>query len=324
MGKTPERRVALVIGNGNYKDSPLSNPVNDARGINKTLIGFGFKVLYGENLTQNEMKRIIGEFGEAIRNGGVGLFYFAGHGVQVNGRNYLIPVGANITREAEVEYESVDVGRVLAQMATAGNRLNIVILDACRNNPFARSFRSPNSGLAAIDAPSGTLIAYSTAPGSVSSDGDGDNGVYTGELLKALQAPNLKLEDVFKRVRVAVRERTRGSQIPWESSSLEGDFYFSAAEQSNGTGQLPQDQIGEVEFRKVNNIYGEHKLTRDCTRINSIVQELMTWYSNTNLVPDRLRDSVRRPMRKKEPTIGDLARDRVIIIQEVRAECFHK
>ena len=224
-----ERRVALVIGNSAYKDSPLLNPVNDAQAMAQALRSFGFEVVYGENLSQNDMKRNIRAFGEKIRNGGVGLFYYAGHGIQVRGSNYLLPVNATITSEDEVEYESVDVGLVLAQMETARNRLNIVILDACRNNPFARSFRSKEKGLSSIDAPGGTLIAYATAPGSVASDGAGRNGLYTQELLKYMKQADLSMVQVFMKVRVAVRSQTEGKQVPWESSSLEVDFYFAAS-----------------------------------------------------------------------------------------------
>lgn len=227
-----ERRVALVIGNSAYKDSPLLNPVNDARDMAAALRGMGFEVIFGENLSQINMKRNIRAFGEKILNGGVGLFYYAGHGIQVRGSNFLIPVGATITSEEEVEYESVDLGLVLAQMETARNRLNIVILDACRNNPFARSFRSPQKGLASIDAPKGTLIAYATAPGSVASDGSGRNGLYTKELLKYMKQTELSIEQIFKQVRIAVLDQTRGKQIPWEASSLVGDFYFSSQAKS--------------------------------------------------------------------------------------------
>lgn len=227
QGSKTDRRVALVVGNGAYKDSPLLNPVNDARAMAQTLRNLQFEVLYGENLSQNDMKRNIRAFGEKIRNGGVGLFYYAGHGIQIRGTNYLIPVGATIVSEEEVEYESVDVGLVLAQMSAARNQLNIVILDACRNNPFARSFRSAEKGLASIDAPSGTLLAYATAPGSVASDGEGENGLYTQELLKNMRLPGASIEQVFKQVRIGVQDKTQGKQVPWESSSLVGDFYFS-------------------------------------------------------------------------------------------------
>ncbi|MEN3333740.1 MAG: hypothetical protein V7641_3105 [Blastocatellia bacterium] len=227
-----ELRIALVIGNSAYNDAPLRNPVNDARDMAQALRDVGFEVIYGENLSQNDLKRSIRAFGDKIHNGGIGLFYYAGHGIQVNGVNYLVPVGATITKEEEAEYESVDVGFVLAQMENAKNRLNIVILDACRNNPFARSFRSTKSGLASIDAPSGTLIAYATAPGSVASDGDGRNGLYTQELLRQIRTASLSIEQIFKQVRVAVRDKTQGKQIPWESSSLTGDFRFSSMKES--------------------------------------------------------------------------------------------
>jgi hypothetical protein len=222
-------RVALVIGNSAYQSSPLLNPGNDARDIANSLKEMGFEVIARENLSQNDMKKAIREFGEKIRQGGVGLFYYAGHGVQVEGRNYLIPVDATINHEQEVEYESVDLGFLLAQMENARNTLNIVILDACRNNPFVRSFRTTKGGLAAVDAPSGTLIAYSTSPGKVASDGEGRNGIYTQALLKAMRTQGMKLEEIFKQVRIEVQQKTGGQQVPWELSSLVGDFYFGEA-----------------------------------------------------------------------------------------------
>ncbi len=222
----PEKRTALVIGNAAYESGTLRNPVNDARAMAKALTDLSFEVTLKENLDQKKMKREIQAFGEKLQKGGVGLFYYAGHGVQVNGRNYLLPVGAAIEHEKQVEYEAVDMGAVLSEMDYAHARMNIVIMDACRDNPFARSFRSLSQGLASIDAPTGTLIAYATAPGSVANDGPGENGVYTGELIKAMVQPGLKIEDVFKQVRSAVREATGSRQVPWESSSLEGDFYF--------------------------------------------------------------------------------------------------
>jgi len=223
---TGEQRIALVIGNSQYKESPLPNPVNDARAIAKALTAYGFKVAMKENAGQKEMQLAMREFGDALKNGGVGLFYYAGHGMQVKGRNFLVPVDAQIQRGDEVAYNSVDAGQVLDKMEAANNRLNIVILDACRNNPFARSFRSGGTGLAQMDAPVGTLIAFATAPGSVASDGEGQNGLYTQHLLQSLQKPGAKIEDVFKNVRAAVRKDSGGKQIPWESTSLEGDFIF--------------------------------------------------------------------------------------------------
>ncbi|MEA1897529.1 MAG: caspase family protein [Bacteroidota bacterium] len=222
-----ERRIALVIGNGDYLQSPLANPVNDARSMARALRGAGFDVILGENLSnKTEMKRLIRDFGFKLNKGGVGLFYYAGHGIQVEGFNFLVPVNAIINNEEEVEYEAVDAGFVISQMEAADNRLNIVILDACRNNPYARSFRSSKQGLSGMSAPTGTLIAYATAPGSVAIDGSGVNGLYTQELLAQINIPDLQIESVFKNVRAEVVKKSYGKQTPWESSSLIGDFYF--------------------------------------------------------------------------------------------------
>jgi Caspase domain len=220
------QRVALVIGNSAYANAPLKNPVNDARDVAQALRELGFEVIYRENINQNDMKRAVRTFGERTRTGGTRLFYYAGHGVQVNGENFLIPIGADFNNEQEVEYEAVNVGLVLAQMEEVKNSINIVVLDACRNNPFARSFRSASRGLASVNAPSGTLIAYATAPGSVASDGTANNGIYTQELLRYMRTPGISVEEIFKRIRISVREKTQGKQTPWESSSLTGDFYF--------------------------------------------------------------------------------------------------
>ena len=222
-----ERRIALVIGNGDYLQSPLANPVNDARSMARALRSAGFDVILGENLSnKTEMKRLIRDFGFKLNKGGVGLFYYAGHGIQVEGFNFLVPVNAIINNEEEVEYEAVDAGFVISQMEAADNRLNIVILDACRNNPYARSFRSSKQGLSGMSAPTGTLIAYATAPGSVAIDGSGVNGLYTQELLSQINKPDLQIESVFKNVRAEVVKKSYGKQTPWESSSLIGDFYF--------------------------------------------------------------------------------------------------
>jgi TolA-binding protein len=222
------KRTALVIGNGAYSSAPpLKNPPNDARDMAATLRALGFDVTSGINVNQREMKRLIREFGQKLKAGGSGLFYYAGHGVQSKGRNYLIPVDANIQSEAEVEDSGVDAALVLNFMDDAQNGLNIVILDACRNNPFSRSFRSASSGLAQVDAPTGTLIAYATAPGRVASDGTGQNGLYTSELLKQMQEPGLTATEMFMRVRAEVMKQTGSKQVPWEASSLVGSFYFS-------------------------------------------------------------------------------------------------
>ena len=229
-------RVALVIGNGAYTTAPpLKNPPNDARDMAATLKTLGFDVSSGVNLSQREMKRLIREFGQKLKSGGNGLFYYAGHGVQARGRNYIIPIDADIQSEADVEDSGVDVGLVLNYMDDAQNGLNIVILDACRNNPFSRSFRSASEGLAQVDAPTGTLIAYATAPGRVAADGAGENGLYTAELLKAMRLPGLTATDMFMQVRAEVMKRTGNKQVPWEASSLVGSFYFSGGANSTGS-----------------------------------------------------------------------------------------
>jgi hypothetical protein len=222
-----EIRTALVIGNSNYRMGVLSNPVNDARAMATVLKQVGFDVILKTEIpNKDEMKRAIREFGRKLENGGIGLFYYAGHGLQVDGINYLIPVNAQIYNQEEVEYECVEAGFLLAQMENARNTMNVVIIDACRDNPFARSFRSSNRGLATINAPTGTLIAYATAPGSVASDGTGKNGLYTEILLNEIQVEGQKIEETFKNVRRAVLDMSDGRQTPWESSSLIGDFYF--------------------------------------------------------------------------------------------------
>src|SRR5262249_19267883 len=217
------------IGNGAYVGAnPLRNPQNDARAMGAALRETGFEVVERIDLNSREMKKSIIDFGNKLQNNEVGLFYYAGHGAQSNGKNYLIPVDAEIEKEADISIDGIELDDVLAQIEGAKNRLNIVILDACRNEFSTRSWRSQGRGLAQImNAPSGTFIAYATAPGSVASDNkSGQNGLYTQELLKALRQPGLRIEEVFKQVRLRVKELSKGQQVPWESSSLEGEFYF--------------------------------------------------------------------------------------------------
>jgi hypothetical protein len=222
-------RVALVIGNAAYKEAPLANTLNDARDVAKNLEAAGFKVLLREDATLKQMQLAIREFGDLLGRKSSGVFYFAGHGVQVRGRNYLVPVDADIAREDEVAFSALDLAAVLEKMDTARNPLNLVILDACRNNPFATKFQLAATGLAQIDAPAGTLIAFSTAPGSVASDGSGRNGLYTQHLLREMVKPGAAVEEVFKGVRAAVRKESGGKQVPWESTSLEAGFTFVEA-----------------------------------------------------------------------------------------------
>lgn len=221
-------RTALVIGNSNYQTAPLRNPVNDARAMADSLKKLGFNVIYAEDADRSEMRQAIRTFEEKLsKSKGTGLFYYAGHGVQLHGRNYLIPIGADIHREYEVPDETILADLILQAMAYAGNDLNIVILDACRNNPYPKSFRSAARGLARMETMgSGMLIAYATSPGSVAFDGDEDNGIYTKHLLKAMNTPGLSIEQIFKAVRQNVIQDTAKAQTPWEESSLTGDFYF--------------------------------------------------------------------------------------------------
>ena len=223
-----EKRIALVIGNNKYPSAPLRNPVNDANAMAKKLREMGFEVILRTDVDLRQLTRAVSEFGTKLTLGSVGLFYYAGHGIQARGRNFLVPIDADITTEGSVSSESVDVERVLDQLSPA--RLAMVVLDACRNNPFERRFRSgAGRGLAQIDAPAGTLIAYATAPGKIALDGEGAHGTYTEALLQAIESPGLKVEDVFKQVRIQVLKVTNNQQVPWESSSLTGEFAFRPA-----------------------------------------------------------------------------------------------
>ncbi len=221
------RRTALIIGNSEYESSPLRNPKNDAVDMATLLRKLGFQVILKTDASQRQMRNSIRRFGNELKKGGVGLFFYAGHGMQVKGKNYLIPVGSNIKGEDDVQDLAVDAGMVLRKMETAGNALNMVILDACRNNPFARSFRSAQTGLAQMDAPAGSLIVYATAPGSVAEDGDGRNGVFTKYLLKHMRIPGEEVGKMLRSVRKFVLEETKNRQNPWDLSSLTGEFYFT-------------------------------------------------------------------------------------------------
>ncbi|WP_415713540.1 caspase family protein [Maridesulfovibrio sp.] len=225
-----ENKFALVIGNSQYTTSPLANPTRDATDVARSLRNLGFNVIQKNNARLRDMESMMDRFYASLGKGSVGLFYYAGHGVQVDGKNYLVPVDATINSSSDVKYECMDAGRILGKMEDAGNSMNIVVLDACRNNPFASSFRSASRGLARMDAPAGSIIAYSTAPGKVASDGSGRNGVYTKHFLQHLMTPGLNITDVFTKTRIDVVKETGGKQIPWESSSLLGYFYFTEKE----------------------------------------------------------------------------------------------
>lgn len=221
-------RLALVIGNAAYKDAPLVNPINDAADMEKALKASGFTVIRRDNATLREMHLALREFGDKLGRQSTGLVYFSGHGLQMRGRNYLLPVDADVQREDEVAFAALDLGAVMEKLDTAKNPVNIVVLDACRNNPFGNRLAPTAKGLAQVDAPPGTFIAFATAPGSTASDGAGRNGLYTTHLVKQMERTGAGIEDVFKAVRAAVRAESKSQQVPWESTSLETAFYFHA------------------------------------------------------------------------------------------------
>ncbi len=221
-------RVALVIGNSAYAGSAsLDNPANDATAMAVALKRLGFSVIQLRDGSRTQMLEAIQSMGNSLRaKSGIGVLYYAGHGLQMDWRNYMVPVNATLSSAAEVPDQAVDIDVVMQTFKTAGSRMNIVILDACRDNPFAAT--ASGKGLAQIDAPPGTFLAYATAPGNVAEDGSmGTNGLYTGYLLRELTRPASKIEDVFKRVRLQVRQSSKGRQVPWESTSLEEDFVFN-------------------------------------------------------------------------------------------------
>ena len=221
-----EERIALVIGNAAYRIDPLDNPVNDARLVAQSLKQSGFAVAVQENLDRRGLINALRDFGSRLGENTIAVFYYAGHGLQLRDRNYLIPVDAEIRSEDEIPIAGVDLGFMLGRMSTARSRINIVILDACRNNPFAGKGGPSAQGLAQMDAPVGTLLAFATAPGKLAADGSGTNSLYATHLARHLLAPGLPVEHVFKRVREAVVRETAQQQVPWESSSLQGEFAF--------------------------------------------------------------------------------------------------
>ena len=236
FGATPalaDKRVALVVGNSAYVNIPrLANPANDARLMADTLRALGFVLVGGSaqlDLDESNFRRAVQSFGTQLQGADVGLFYYAGHGLQVRGANYLVPIGANPTREADVDFQLVDADLVLRQMDGAGTKLNLVILDACRNNPFGdRGLRSVDSGLAQMRAPEGTLISFATQPGSVAQDGAGGNSPYTRALAQTMRQPGLGIFDVFNEVGLAVMQATGDAQQPWVSiSPIRGRFFFA-------------------------------------------------------------------------------------------------
>jgi uncharacterized caspase-like protein len=222
-----EERIALVIGNAAYRVDPLDNPANDAKLVAQSLKQAGFAVTTQLDLDRAGLVNALREFGNRLGENTIAVLYYAGHGLQVRDRNYLIPVDADIRSEDEIAVAGVDLSFLLGRMSTARSRINIVILDACRNNPFAGKGGTTAQGLAQMDAPIGTLLAFATAPGKLAADGyGGANGLYATHLARHVLTPGLPVEHVFKRVREGLVRATRELQVPWESSSLQGEFAF--------------------------------------------------------------------------------------------------
>ncbi len=221
-------RVAVVIGNSAYPTGALINPTRDAAAMSVLLRSIGFEVVEARDAGKAEMEAAVAR-AQALLTGrqGVGMLYYAGHGLQLDWRNFMLPVDAAPAQAADVARQAIDVQAVVQAFGAAGNRMNILVLDACRDNPFPAS--AAGKGLAPMDAPPGTFFAYATAPGNVADDGDprDGNGLYTRYLLQELRRPEARIEDVFKRVRLQVRQASQGRQIPWESTSLEDDFVFA-------------------------------------------------------------------------------------------------
>jgi hypothetical protein len=262
-------RIALVVGNSRYRDQPLRNPANDAQAIAAQLKGLRFAVTVQLEASRQEMIEAIRAYGASLaKSKGVGLFYFAGHGAQLAWRNYLIPVDAAIKTSEQMAEQAVDMNALLDDLIRARNAMNIIILDACRDNPFGAQVALAQQGLSQLDAPPGTLFAYATSPGNVAADGTGANGLYTGFLLKEMQARDAKIEDVFKRVRLNVRLNSKGQQVPWESGSLEQDFYFIPPVAAK---KLSPEEL-ERQFEEELEIWQRIRTTKDLAQIEDYLR----------------------------------------------------
>jgi uncharacterized caspase-like protein len=262
-------RVGLVIGNTKYADAPLKNPANDAQGIAGALQQLGFQVNLQLDAGRAAMIDAIRGFGAQLaKQKSVGLFYYAGHGAQLAWRNYLIPVDAVVEKVDDMRDRTVELNSLLEGLIQAKNPMNVIILDACRDNPFGRKVPLDAKGLSQFDAPPGSLLAYATSPGHTAADGEGANGLYTENLLRELKVPEAKIEDVFKRVRLAVRRKSAGQQIPWESTSLEEDFYFQPPKQAK---KMSEEEL-EKQFEDELAIWEQIKNSKDAAPIEDYLR----------------------------------------------------
>ena len=226
-------RKALVVGNAGYVDIALRNTINDAKGVAADLQELGFEVFLGTDLNRRSFEEIVRKFSDAIKPGDVAVFFYAGHGIQYQGENYMIPLDADIQHQADLQDRSISLRRIMGYLEATESSLNIIILDACRDNPFIETFRGSSrgsSGLAQVQGPRGTLLAYATRPGAVALDGAGDHSPYTEQLRHFLKQPGLSLTEMFNEVALAVLETTQGRQEPWISASALRRFCFSGCE----------------------------------------------------------------------------------------------
>lgn len=309
----PTDRIALVIGNATYVDRPLANPVNDARAIGELLRRAGFDVDLQLDAKRTDMLAALQRFGRSVRSPGVSfaVFYYAGHGFQQEWRNYLVPVDARVRQAADVQRQTVEVGELLRQLSDAKGRNFLIVLDACRDDPFAGSYRPGARGLSPFDAPVGSLLAFATAPGRVALDGDrGGNGLYTKHLVRELAVPEASLEDAFKRVRLSVRVESRGRQIPWEMAALEEDLYLFPRQRRALSDRELEDRF-EAELsawnkvREVSSIPGLIEFIRSYPNGNT--SELAQARLNRMLAEERQREESARRELAAQKDAQDLA-----------------
>lgn len=257
-----ERRLALVIGNSNYETvTALPNPANDAKAVAQLLNSAGFEVVMAFDLGRDTLRQVVAEFSARIVESGpnsAALVYYAGHGLQVDGENFLVPVDAKIEKESDVAEQAVRLAEVMQALENAPSRVRIVILDACRNNPFSALRDASGKGLAIVDAPAGSIVAYATAPGTEAFDGAGQHSPYTAAFLRTAKQPGLPIEQLFKRVRVLVADATDAKQMPWESSSLTTDFVFFTGDPNANVAAAPAVEkvaVAQLATRSVEKAY---------------------------------------------------------------------